>query len=78
MPTDDKDRQDRIDSAIARQLARSMKMNGRLQARIHSLRAALETVKVACRDSQQPFAITIRDLCEQTLSIDERTPTHDE
>jgi hypothetical protein len=73
--TDEKERQERIDNAIARQLARSMKQNVRLTGRIHSLRAALETVKIACRDSQQPFAISIRDLCEKTLTIDERTPT---
>jgi hypothetical protein len=61
--------QQRIDEAVARQLSRSMLKNAKLTARLHALRAVVETV-IATLPDNVVWDSPLRDLCKKALEID--------
>jgi hypothetical protein len=58
-----------IDASIARQLSRSMMKNAKLTARLHALRAVVETVRTTLPDNLV-WDNPLRDLCTKALEID--------
>jgi len=60
--------QDRIDNAITRQLARSMKMNAQLQLRITALRAVLMSIAAGTFD---PGVVSFTEICADAIRQDD-------